>query len=581
MEKMVVRPRLTTRSVDDAALLRLTASGTHPLLARLWAARGVVQVEDIKRTWSTMLPPASLTQAEAAACHLADAIENQRRLLVVADYDCDGATACAVALRALRSMGARVDFLVPNRFETGYGLSPEVVQLAVNHAAGRPDMLITVDNGIASVDGVAAARAQGIEVIVTDHHLPGDVLPDALAIVNPNHPHCGFPSKHLAGVGVIFYLMLALRAEMRKRGHFSANNTPRLDKLADLVALGTVADVVKLDSNNRLLVAQGIKAMRSGQMQAGVRALLAVAGREPRQVGASDLGFILGPRINAAGRLADMSVGIHCLTSDDDSVALELARELDAMNRQRRTIEGTMREQAMAAVENAQTAAAPSRVEKSGQASLCVYQPDWHQGIVGIVASRLKETWWRPTLVFSRVEAGLLRGSGRSIPELHLRDALDLVAKQHPGMILKFGGHAMAAGLTLDESRYEEFTHSFDAAVRKLTGRSRFEPVIETDGSLESGYANVQVAQMLASEVWGAGFPAPVFLDEFRVVNQRLLKDKHLKLLLERSGQRFEAIWFNHADVLPEFVQAAYRLDVNAWKGSLSVQLLVEHADGL
>jgi len=574
MDKMVA-PRLTTRRVDDGAVQRLTACGTHPLLARLWAARGVIQAADIKHKWADLIAPAQLTQVEQAACHLADAIAAQRRLLIVADYDCDGATACAVALRALRSMGAVVDFLVPNRFETGYGLSPEIVQLAAQHASGTPDMLITVDNGIASVDGVAAANALGMQVIITDHHLPGDTLPDALAIVNPNHPHCGFPSKNLAGVGVIFYLMLALRAEMRQRGHYPENGGPRLDKLADLVALGTVADVVKLDSNNRLLVAQGLKAMRAGQMQAGIRALLSVAGREPRQLSASDLGFILGPRINAAGRLADMSLGIHCLTTDDEGAALDMARELDAMNRQRRSLEGVMREQALAAVQAAQIEADVPQA----RTSICVCQPDWHQGIVGIVAARLKERYWCPTLVFSRAQPGQLRGSGRSIPDLHLRDALDLVAKQHPGMILKFGGHAMAAGLTLVEQRFDEFVRSFDAAVRRLTGRNSFAPVIETDGSLESGYANVQVAQMLADQVWGAGFPAPVFRDNFRVIHQRLLKDKHLKLYLERSGQRFDAIWFNHVELLPEFVDVAYRLDINAWNGNLSVQLLLEYAD--
>lgn len=565
----MVAPKLITRRIDHAAVDRLTAAGTHPLLARLWAARGVAQADDVKRKWSALIPPSDLSQADHAAAVLADAIEQGQRLLIIADYDCDGATACAVGLRALREMGANVDFLVPNRFETGYGLSPEVVQLAVKHAAGKPDMLITVDNGIASVDGVAAAREAGMEVVVTDHHLPGDTLPDALAIVNPNHPNCGFPSKNLAGVGVIFYLMLALRAELRRRGRFAADGGPRLDRLSDLVALGTVADVVKLDSNNRLIVTQGLKAMRAGQMQPGLRALFAVAGRDPAQASAFDLGFALGPRINAAGRLADMSLGIRCLTTDDESQALELARELDTMNQQRRVIEGAMREEALASVELAQPVIG---------ASVCVYQADWHQGVVGLVASRLKETYWRPALAFSRAEPGQLRGSGRSIPDVHLRDALDLVSKRYPGMILKFGGHAMAAGLTLDESRYDDFVAGFDQAVRTLTGRDSFEPLIETDGSLESGYANVAVAQMLASEVWGAGFPSPVFRDVFRVAHQRLLKDKHLKLSLQRGEQRFDAIWFNHADTLPEFAEVAYRLDVNAWNGVLSAQLIVEHA---
>src|SRR5690606_13409428 len=453
--------------------------------------------------------------------------------------------ACAVGIRALRAMGADVDFLVPNRFETGYGLSPEVVQLAVSHPSGKPDMLITVDDGIASVDGVEAARQAGIDVLITDHHLPGPVLPDAVAIVNPNQPGCGFPSKNLAGVGVIFYLMLALRAELRRRGVYPADGGPRLDALSDLVALGTVADVVKLDSNNRLLVTQGLQRMRSGRMQPGLRTLFAVAGREPRQASGFDLGFALGPRINAAGRLADMSIGINCLITDDEGQALELARQLDGMNQERRGIETTMREEALAAIE----ASSPT-----GGATVCVYDPDWHQGVVGLVASRLKETYWRPTLAFARSDSGELRGSGRSIPDVHLRDVLDLISKRHPGIILKFGGHAMAAGLTLREDAYRQFIQGFDDAVTDLTGRSSLEPVIETVGSLETGYANAEVAGLLQRQVWGAGFPAPVFRDTFYVRQQRLLKDKHLKLSLERGHQRFDAIWFNHAEMLPEHV---------------------------
>lgn len=565
----MVTPKLSTRRIDLTAQRTLEQAGIHPLLARLWAARGVTQASDTQLTWHALIPPGHLTQAQHAAAVLADAILAGKRLLIVADYDCDGATACAVGLRALRSMGATVDFLVPNRFETGYGLSPAVVDLAVRHPAGKPHMLITVDNGIASVDGVAAARAQGIDVLVTDHHLPGDVLPDALAIVNPNQPGCGFPSKNLAGVGVIFYLMLALRAELRKRGVYTADGGPRLDQLADLVALGTVADVVKLDANNRLLVTQGLNRMRNGRMQPGLRALFAVAGREPRQASTFDLGFALGPRINAAGRLADMSLGIRCLTTDDEGLALTLARELDAMNHERRSIESTMREEALTAVDAA---------NPNVKASVCVYHPDWHQGVVGLVASRLKETYWRPTLAFARADNGELRGSGRSIPDVHLRDVLDLVSKRHPGIILKFGGHAMAAGLTLQEQAYDSFPNYFDAAVRELSGRDKFEPVIETDGSLETGYANADVAGLLQQQVWGAGFPAPVFRDTFQVLQQRLLKDKHLKLALQRGTQRFDAIWFNHADSVPEFVEVAYRLEQNHWNGMVSAQLLVEYA---
>lgn len=565
----MVTPKLSTRQANPDATRKLEAAGFHPLLARLWSARGVSDASDVAHAWSGLIPPQALSHVQNAANHLADAIAANKQLLVVADYDCDGATACAVAVRALRSMGARVDFLVPNRFETGYGLSPEVVALAVEHAAGKPDLIITVDNGIASVDGVAAARQAGIDVIVTDHHLPGEQLPQALAIVNPNQPNCGFPSKNLAGVGVIFYLMLALRAELRQRGAFADQNGPRLDALADLVALGTVADVVRLDSNNRLLVTQGLQKMRKGLMQPGLRALFAVAGRDPAQASAFDLGFALGPRINAAGRLADMSLGIHCLLTDDEGHALELARELDNMNQQRRGIETTMQEQALGSLETE----APE-----DSATVCVYHPDWHQGVVGLVASRLKEAYWRPTLAFARADDGHLRGSGRSIPDVHLRDVLDLVSKRQPGSILKFGGHAMAAGLTLKEDALAAFRDGFESAVRELTGKSRFEPVIETDGSLEAAYANADVAGLLQSQVWGSGFPAPVFRDNFTVRRQRLLKDKHLKLTLERDHQQFDAIWFNHAELLPDFIDVAYRLDRNLWNGMVSAQLIIEHA---
>lgn len=564
----MVRAQLTDRRDDAARRQRLEAAGIHPLLARLWAARGLDDAAQAQQTWASMIPPLHLTHAEKAAALLADAIAAQRRMLVVADYDCDGATACAVALRALRRMGAIVDFLVPDRFETGYGLSPAVVALASAHHAGKPDLLITVDNGIASIDGVEAATLAGMDVIITDHHLPGDTLPRALAIVNPNQPDCGFPSKHLAGVGVIFYLMLALRAELRRRGVFS-DKGPRLDDLADLVALGTVADVVRLDANNRLLVTQGLQRMRTGRMQAGIRALFEVAGREPRSATAFDLGFALGPRINAAGRLADMSLGVHCLLTDDPDQALALARQLDAINQERRHIELAMREEAF----NVLTHEAPAR-----PASVCVYHPDWHQGVVGLVASRLKETYWRPALAFARCEDGTLRGSGRSVPDVHLRDVLDLVSKRHPGIILKFGGHAMAAGLTLAESAYPRFVDGFDAAVRELSGAERFDPIIETDGSLEPDYATIEVASLLQEQVWGSGFPAPVFRDTFTVLHQRLLKDKHLKLFLQRGAQRFDAIWFNHAESLPERAELAYRLDRNEWKGRVSVQLVVEHA---
>ncbi|KGP03335.1 single-stranded-DNA-specific exonuclease RecJ [Alcaligenes nematophilus] len=567
----MVTPILKNRPAQEAASHALKQAGIHDLMARLLASRGVTDAAQIDPAWRNMIPPNMLTQAREAAVLLADAIARRDRMLIIADYDCDGATACAVGLRALRSMGAVVDFLVPNRFETGYGLSPAVVELAEQHPSGKPDLLITVDNGIASIDGVEAAHMAGMKVLVTDHHLPGDELPDALAIVNPNQPGCEFPSKNLAGVGVIFYLMLALRAELRQRGVYEANAGPRLNELADLVALGTVADVVSLDANNRLIVTQGLERMRKGQMQAGLRALFQVAGRDPRQASAFDLGFALGPRINAAGRLADMALGIRCLITDDEDEAANLARELEDMNQDRRSIEQSMREEALRAAELA---------EPDTSATVCVFHPEWHQGVVGLVASRLKEKYWRPTLAFAQGDEGEIKGSGRSIPDVHLRDALDLVSKRYPGLILKFGGHAMAAGLTIEEDNYDVFVQAFEEAVQELTGRYQFDPVIETDGSLEPEHINITVAGMLQKQVWGAGFPAPVFRDNFFVRQQRLLKNKHLKLSLERNGEYFDAIWFNRDTLLPENIEAAYRLDQNEWNGNVSVQFIIEYAQG-
>ncbi|WP_424299721.1 single-stranded-DNA-specific exonuclease RecJ [Castellaniella sp.] len=563
MVQPLIRPRHSNRQRTEA----LTQQGVHPLLARLWGARGLAALAPTE--WAGLIPPSHLSHVQEAAQLLADAISSRKKLLIVADYDCDGATACAVAVRGLRAMDADVDFLVPNRFETGYGLSPAVVQLACKHAAGKPDLLITVDNGIASIEGVAAARQAGMEVIVTDHHLPGDTLPEALAIVNPNQPGCGFPSKHLAGVGVIFYVMLALRAVLRERNLLPAQGGPRLDALSDLVALGTVADVVRLDANNRLLITQGLKRIRQGRMHAGVAALFEIAGRNPGEASTADLGFALGPRINAAGRMADMSLGIHCLLEDNPQRALELARALDEVNRQRRSRETEMRDQALAHLD-----AQPGTLA----ASICVWQPGWHPGVIGLVASRLKETYWRPALAFAPDESNTLRGSGRSIPEVHLRDALDLVSKRLPGAIIQFGGHAMAAGLTLHAPAFKDFSVQFDDAVRTLSGRESFEPCLETDGSLEPGLVSTETARLLADQVWGAGFPPPLFQDRFRVVHQRLLKEQHLKVYLERDGKRIDGIWFNHAQLLPEEVEIVYRLESNTWGGQTTVQLLIEYA---
>ncbi|MBL8474730.1 MAG: single-stranded-DNA-specific exonuclease RecJ [Methyloversatilis sp.] len=547
----------------------LAQQGVHPLLARLYAARGVQDRSQIDYSLKALLPPDSMRGLADAAVMLADAIEADARLLIVADYDCDGATACAIGIRALRAMGANVSYLVPNRFEYGYGLTPEIVDLA---AHAEPDMLITVDNGIASVEGVARANELGMSVLVTDHHLPGDELPAADVIVNPNQPGCDFPSKAIAGCGVMFYVMLALRAELRSRGAFDGREAPNLGNLLDLVALGTVADVVKLDHNNRILVTQGMQRIRAGNMVPGLRALFAAAGREPSQAQSFDLGFALGPRLNAAGRLSDMSLGIECLITDDFARALGLAQQLDAINRERREIEQGMQEDAEAQL---------AGIDIGESKSLSLFHPDWHQGVIGIVASRIKERAHRPTIAFARGHEGEIKGSGRSIPGLHLRDALDLVSKREPGLIIRFGGHAMAAGLTLLEHDLDRFRAAFERAVADMVEPSALTRTIETDGALEASLMNLNAATLIEAETWGQGFPPPVFSDRFEVRNQRLLKDKHLKLALVKDGASFDAIWFNRAEPLPARVTAAYRLDINEYQGVRRIQLMVEHAEPL
>lgn len=559
--------RITTRSYSFRNAEMLRQQGIHPVLARLYAARGLTSIAELSCELTSLAAPSGLRHIDTAAIYLADAIAAGKKLVIVADYDCDGATACAVGLRGLRMLGAHVDYIVPNRFEYGYGLTPEIVALTLREKS--PDIIVTVDNGIASIDGVAEANRLGIDVVVTDHHLPAETLPDARVIVNPNQPECGFPSKNLAGVGVMFYVLLALRAEMRKRGVFDAQTQPRLDTLLDLVALGTVADVVKLDANNRVLVSQGLKRMRSGRMHAGITALFRAAGREARRATPFDLGFALGPRLNAAGRLADMSLGIECLTTDDEGRAWAIAQQLDAINRERRDIEADMQETALLLLDS---------FEPKTRTTISVFDESWHQGVIGIVASRLKDKFYRPTITFAPGGDGLIKGSGRSIPGFHLRDALDLVSKRAPSVITKFGGHAMAAGLTIRAEAFDAFSEAFEAVGQSWLTESQLERVIETDGALEEAYFTAQFISLIDEQVWGQGFAPPVFCDEFRVLNQRILKEKHLKLTLEKGGRRYDAIWFGHIDDLPERALVAYRLDANEYNGLTRVQLLVEHA---
>jgi single-stranded-DNA-specific exonuclease len=559
--------RIVERRYSEADRRALVEAGIHPVLARVYAARNIHAAKELDYDPALLAPPQELKNAAAAARLLADAIASGKRLLIVADYDADGATACALGLRALRAMGAQVEYLVPNRFELGYGLSPELVELA---AARRPDVIVTVDNGIASVEGVARARTLGIATLITDHHLPGAELPNADCIVNPNQPGCAFPSKALAGVGVMFYVMLALRAALRERGAFSGGGEPNLGALTDLVALGTIADVVPLDANNRNLVAQGLKRLRAGGGQPGVAALLRVAGRGPREASSFDLGFAAGPRLNAAGRLADMSLGVECLTTDDEARAANCAQELDRLNRERRKIEAAMLDSAHAAIDA--LPAAPG-------AAAAFFQPDWHQGVVGILASRLKERLHRPVVCFARADGGALRGSGRSIPGLHLRDCLDLVAKRAPGLVLRFGGHAQAAGLTIREADLERFAALFERCAGELMPADALAPVLETDGGLDAPHLTLGVAQLIESQIWGQGFPQPLFCDTFAVESQRVVGERHLKLGLVKDGCRLEAMRFGALEPLPPRVRAAYRLAVNDFNGLKNVQLNVEHVE--
>lgn len=564
--------KITERRAPASAREKLEQGGLHPLLARLYAARRIASVAETANTFDNLLPPALLLHCERAAVLLADAIAAGKRLLIVADYDADGATACAVGVRALRQMGATVDYIVPDRVALGYGLSPELVDLAAERG---PDLLITVDNGIASLEGVARARKLGIGTLVTDHHLPGDALPEAECIVNPNQPGCPFPSKSIAGVGVMFYVMLALRAELRKRGRFAAGQEPNLAALTDLVALGTVADVVPLDANNRILVAQGLKRLRAGGAKPGIAALMTAGGRDASRASCFDLGFIIGPRLNAAGRLADMGLGIECLITDDPSRAANCAQQLDQLNRERRRIEGGMLEQALAAL---QDGAVPGADATAG-ATVTLFDPAWHQGVVGLIASRVREKAHRPTICFAPAGNGQLRGSGRSIPTLHLRDCLDLVAKRAPGLVLRFGGHAQAAGLTILEKDLPRFRDLFEETAAALLPEAARLRVVETDGELEPAYHSLEVAQLLEAQIWGQGFPQPLFCATFAVESQRVVGERHLKLRLVKDGRRLEAMRFNSPEFLPASIRAAYRIGVNEFNGMKTVQLTVEHTE--
>ena len=568
--------KIEIRDVPPRAAWALEQAGVHPLLARLFAARGVTSRDELDDGLARLLPPAGLRGVQEAAVLLADAIAAQQRLCIVADYDCDGATACAVGIRGLRLLGAQhVSYLVPDRVVDGYGLTPPIAERVTTQGA---DVLITVDNGIASVEGVARARELGLKVLVTDHHLPGSELPSADCIVNPNQPGCDFESKSIAGVGVMFYVLMALRAELRQRGAFDQATQPKLDALLPLVALGTVADVVRLDANNRRLVAQGLKRIRAGQLPVGLSALFSVASRASQKATTFDFGFALGPRINAAGRLADMTLGIELLLTDDAARADELARTLDGINRERREIEGGMREQAM------QIAEGLFDVEDEPPSAIAVFDPDFHEGVVGIVAARLKDRLHRPTFVFAASSAPgrehELKGSGRSIPGFHLRDALDLVAKRHPGVLSKFGGHAMAAGCTIAEEHFDTFEQALQQVAAEWLDAATLTRRLETDGPLPPEYRRPDMVDTLHREVWGQGFAPPVFSEEVEVISQRLVGEKHLALKLRHQGQPVDGIWFGHTEPLPGRALLAFRLEADEWQGVRRVRLLVEGVAG-
>jgi len=567
--------QILTRDVPPRSAWALEQAGIHPLLSKLFAARGIVSPEELDDGLAKLLPPHSLMGTQDAAALLANAMAQNLKLCIVADYDCDGATACAVALRGLRMLGAKhVSYIVPDRVVDGYGLTAPIARRVKDSGA---DVLITVDNGIASLEGVAQAQSLGMQVLITDHHLPAAAVPTAEVIVNPNQVGCSFESKSLAGVGVMFYVLLALRAELRQRGLFTAETQPKLDALLPLVALGTVADVVKLDNNNRRLVAQGLKRIRAGLMPAGMQSLFKAAGREPKVATTFDFGFALGPRINAAGRLSDMTLGIECLTTDDALRADELARQLDAINRERRDIEGDMRQQAMEIAESLfDNSDAPPP-------AICVFDPDFHEGVVGIVASRIKDKFHRPCFVFAASNAPgkehELKGSGRSIPSFHLRDALDLMAKKFPNMLLRFGGHAMAAGCTIEEENLAQFETCFMEVASQLLSAATLQRKLETDGPLDGQYRRAEFVEVMHREVWGQGFAPPVFSEEVDVLSQRLVGEKHLALKLKHQGQPVDGIWFGRIEPLPARVKLAYRLDVDEWQGQKRVRFLIEAAE--
>lgn len=573
-------PRISRRSIPDGIAEELTESGMNPVLARLYAARGITSKAELSGELGDLMTYKQLLNAEKAADILADCIISNKHINIACDFDTDGCGGAAIALRGLRMMGARrVSFSMPRRNIEGYGLTKLLVENMC--AAHNPDLILTVDCGISSFDGIAEANRRSIPCIITDHHLVSDSgLPDALCIVNPNQPGCSF-DKNICGSGVIFYVMLALRAKLReivvhKHGRnlsfFEAHGLPEpnLASLLDIVALATIGDVVRLSHNNRTLIQHGLMRIRAGRACPGINALLRVSGKRYETASVFDCAFCIVPRINASGRLEDMTLGLKCLTTDDPDDAEEYAKRLDEINKERRAIESDMKDAALESLES---------VDVGDRFSIVLFDPSWHQGVVGIVASRIKELYGRPAIIFAPGDDGKIKGSGRSIPGLHLRDALDLVAKRNPGMLPAFGGHAMAAGVTCIEGKFDEFAVEFEKVVRELIDASALEQVIETDGPLSNDEIDFDLVKELSRRVWGQGFPAPRFDDEFRVLDQRILKGKHLKLKLAKDGKAFDAIWFFHNENVPVNVRAVYELGINEYLGNVTIQMLLHHVE--
>jgi single-stranded-DNA-specific exonuclease len=556
---MNTRKRLINNDVSEA----LIKKGFHPKLATLYAARDIKNANNISYELEDLIPPTSLLSANSAAKFLATHIDKKNKIIIIGDYDADGATASACGVLGLKKFGADVSFIVPNRFKFGYGLTPEIVELA---AEQKPDLIITVDNGIASIEGVRNARAKDIDVLITDHHLPADTLPNANFIINPNQPDCKFSSKNLCGVGVIFYLLLSLRAYYRSEGKFSDSSEPKLSDLLELVCLGTVADLVVLDFNNRILVNAGIKKMRTGMGNHGIRAITKLSKKNISEIKTSDLSFSIAPKLNAAGRLSDMSLGIKCLISETQDEALLYARQLISLNNQRRSIETEMLETALDSV----------KVTSEINYSIALFNANWHQGVIGIIASRIKEKYYRPTIIFAKDDNGLLKGSGRSIPSFHLRDALDLVSKQYPEIIVTFGGHAMAAGLTIKEEDLNNFSEVFEQTANKLLSEDDLNLTVEFDNSILDESLDYKTVNLINKEVWGQGFPPPLFLDEFNVISQRIIAEKHSKLYLSKDEVNYDAIFFNNDETQPGRIKAIYSIEVNDFNGLRSIQIIIK-----